>query len=262
MKIIALLTDFGTRDPYAAALKGVLLKRAPSCLPLDLSHEIPAQGVLEASRFLSTCWPYFPRGTLFLSVVDPGVGTNRRLLAVRYQGRYFIAPDNGLLGFLSEVPALKAYSIENLARLKITSVSSTFHGRDIMAPAAAFLAKGGSLASLGPAVKSVRCLRQPTPVWKQGRWYGEILYFDHYGNAVTNLNCHHFKGGQPQSVKAGKHRMTVTKTYGETRRKLCALFNSAGQLEIALPMGSAKKNTRLKTGSKVEVFCGRSQKKI
>ncbi|HTL47017.1 MAG TPA: SAM-dependent chlorinase/fluorinase [Verrucomicrobiae bacterium] len=251
-RTIALLTDFGTRDPYAASMKGVLRLRAPQAVITDLSHEITPLDVRGAGYFLEACFKYYPQGTVFVAVVDPGVGTARKIVAVD-TGRYvFIAPDNGLLGFLAGLfPKLQAHTVSRAFAAKI---SNTFHGRDIMAPAAAYLASGGRVASLGPRLKTLRRFPEEKPTRRGNKIRGKIVRWDSYGNAITNLRESDLKSWSGCVVRAGKIVLRgLVPSYGHSRSRFCALINSEGRLEIASPMGSAQKISGLKVGAVIEV---------
>ena len=189
--LIALLTDFGTRDSYVAQMKGVLLSRCNAEL-VDLSHEIPAFDVVAAAFFLQECVPMFPaepeRAVIFVAVVDPGVGSARRILAARQDGRMFLAPDNGLLSLVLREDAL-VHSVEDTT-LFLPSVSGTFHGRDRFAPAAAALAGGKALRDLGPPLDAtaVHRIDYTPPTITPESAVGSIVSIDHFGNLITDID--------------------------------------------------------------------------
>jgi S-adenosyl-L-methionine hydrolase (adenosine-forming) len=192
--VIAILTDFGTSDHFVGVMKGVIAQISPEVQTIDLTHEIPPGDVLQAAVHLWQAAPYFPDGTVFLVVVDPGVGTSRRSIVVSAKSRtgskkhFFVGPDNGLFSFIMERDA-DIYQLQNPA-YELPTVSSTFHGRDVYAPAAAHAALGISLSSFGPKIDEPVRLKPPkltSPT--SGTWEGEILYADHFGNLLTSLGC-------------------------------------------------------------------------
>jgi S-adenosyl-L-methionine hydrolase (adenosine-forming) len=185
---IALLTDFGTADPYVAAMKGVLASRTTAPVA-DLSHEIPPYDVFEAALFLGDVVRYWPDDTIFVAVIDPGVGSERRIVIADDGRRIFIAPDNGLLSFVAG-PATKSYELSR-ENLELETVSRTFHGRDLFAPAAAALAGGKRPEDLGramPAGDLVRLDYQP-PRYLQHEASGSVIRIDRFGNLVTDLEA-------------------------------------------------------------------------
>ncbi|MDI6854350.1 MAG: SAM-dependent chlorinase/fluorinase, partial [Deltaproteobacteria bacterium] len=186
--IITLLTDFGCRDAYAAAMKGVILGINPQVCLVDLTHEIPPHDIAAAAFVLAEAAPFFPPETIHLAVVDPGVGSARRGLAARARGQFCIGPDNGLFHFLFQgAPDLAIFSLENPAYF-LSEISATFHGRDIFAPVAAHLSRGLALEKLGPVVDDPVVLPVAEPVFGRDRAEGEIVYVDRFGNLVSNIN--------------------------------------------------------------------------
>lgn len=179
--LVTLTTDFGTRDPYVAAMKGVIATLCPPARIVDLSHELPAQDIHAAAFFLAGAVPYFPPETVHVIVVDPGVGTARLPLAVRAGGQYFVCPDNGLLTLVLRTLSLEAaYTIANPDFMR-SNISATFHGRDIFAPAAASLAAGASIAEIGAPVEKLVPLDVPEPRIAGGKVTGEIAHVDRFG---------------------------------------------------------------------------------
>jgi len=185
--VIALLTDFGTRDHYAGTMKGVALGICPDATLVDISHEIAPHDVLSGALELAASYKYFPPGTIFLAVVDPGVGSTRRALAADAGGYRFVAPDNGVLTLVfKEAPPKRVVEITE-RRYARPTVSRTFEGRDRFAPAAAWLAKGIDLSGLGRALTSWHALAVPEPALAEDRIVGEVLRVDRFGNLVTNV---------------------------------------------------------------------------
>jgi len=233
MTTIALLTDFGTRDPYVAAMKGVITARCQAAIA-DLSHDIAPFDVWEAAFFLRDVVSYWPAGTIFVCVVDPGVGSARRIIAVESDGRLFLAPDNGLLHFASGV----THEVTDDS-LFLPGGSTTFHGRDRFAPVAASLANGASIRDLGPAVIDPVALDY-TP--------GAIIRIDRFGNCVTDLR----PPGSPFAVRAGDHRIDEVRTTYSGDGAF-AVIGSTGCIEISVANGSAASLLHLSRGDRVSI---------
>lgn len=232
-QIIALLTDFGQRDHYAGVMKAVITGIAPGARLIDVSHSVPSQAVLAGQRLLRASVPYFPPGTIFLAVIDPGVGSARRPMALRSGGHIFVGPDNGL--FTPWLPGEVAVELASPEyRLPVTS--ATFHGRDVFAPAAAHLASGIPIERLGPRLMDPVLLSPPEPSKrKDGTIVGEVVYVDGFGNLITNIPA--MRGG---SIHLGCHLVPVRHTYADAEPgDLLALTSSEGELEIAVRDGSA-----------------------
>ena len=258
--IVTLTTDFGTRDPYVAQLKGVLLARCEGVRIHDLTHEIAPQDVLEGALFLAAAVPTFPPGAVHLAVVDPGVGTARRAIAANVSGQHVVCPDNGLLTLLARRATIEeTRSIEH-ASLRREPVSPTFHGRDLFAPAAAFLACGGALEELGPPVDAPVELPLPRPRTEGGRLSGEVLHIDRFGNAISNLarsDVETAAAGRVIHVEAGGRQLPLARAYGDVAEgEALALIGSAGLLEVAIRGGSAATALGLGRGSEVTVAAG------
>ena len=186
---IAMLTDFGTRDGYPGIMRGVMLGIAPASPMVDLTHEIPPQDVAAGAWVLSTAWRYLPAGSIFLAVVDPGVGTARRAIALRAGGRLFVGPDNGLVSLVTaKWPAEEVVLLDN-PRYQLPHPSATFHGRDIFAPVAAHLAAGVPLAALGSplAPEALVTITPPMPQWEGEALAGQVLHVDTFGNLITSF---------------------------------------------------------------------------
>ncbi|HXV28431.1 MAG TPA: SAM-dependent chlorinase/fluorinase [bacterium] len=254
---IVLLTDFGWIDHYAGVLRGVILSICPDTQVIDLSHGVQPQNVAQAAMLLETAYSDFPKGSIFVCVVDPGVGTKRKAVCVKTSHYYFIGPDNGILSLaLDHEKRIEIRSIENPKFFRKEIPSSTFHGRDIFSPSAAHLAKRNIFNQLGPRLSKIHALNIPKIKKTRAVLEGAILYFDHFGNAISNI---HERDGNPELWKKAEivvRDMAVgklRKTYGEGSRHLCAVLNSSSQLEIALPHGSAKNEASLETGDPVTV---------
>jgi len=247
--VITLLTDFGTADGYVGEMKGVLLSRVPDAMLVDITHEISPQDVEAARLTVARVWRRFPPGTVHLVVVDPGVGTERSALAVDSNGRWLVGPDNGVLS-----PALLASGASAVALAVPPGASASFHGRDVFAPAAAALALGSALASLGGAVTHPVIRRTPEPHRiEDGVLAGVVILIDRFGNAVTNL-----VGLRAGVIEAAGKTLPMYRTYGNVAPgKPLAIIGSSGLIEIAVRDGSAARLLGLTRGSPV-VFRARS----
>jgi S-adenosylmethionine hydrolase len=242
MPVITLLTDFGTRDSYVGEIRGRLLTLAPGAVLADITHEVAPGDVPGAAYVLDRTWRAFPKGTIHLAVVDPGVGSERRALALRAGGHFFVGPDNGLFtGVAGSVDAGVALPVP-------PGAAATFHGRDIFAPAAAALADGVSLDALGaPLQGDLVRLRRPLPV-VDGAWLiGEVVYIDRFGTLVTNL-AERSSGPVELAGAALPLRRTFTDV---ASGELVAMKGSGGTIEIALRDGSAAEQLRVGVGCRV-----------
>lgn len=266
--LLTLLTDFGEADPYVGVMKGVALGINRSLSFVDLTHQVRPQDILEGAFLLGTAWRYFPQGTIHLAVVDPGVGTSRKALAVEGAGHTFLAPDNGLLSFVlppepppgipsfqpyqSSLPkGFRAYALTN-PRYWLPRVSSTFHGRDVFAPVAAHLSLGVPFEELGEPVQAMVRLTIPTPYKEGDRLTGCVLHIDRFGNIVTNVPGDMLAGlGQNVNVEIGGRRVQgLAQTYG-SGKGLAALIGSNGYLEVSLANGDAAGEVGAKVGDTV-----------
>lgn len=249
---ITLLTDFGTADGYVAAMKGVLRSLAPEATLDDAGHDLPQGAVLRGAWALSRYWNRYPEGSVHLVVVDPGVGTGRRALAVEADGRFVVAPDNGVAGrVLDEADRWSAVRVVEEEYLG-PEQSSTFHGRDIFAPAAAHLARGVRMEELGPRVDDPLRLDEPEPIREDGRIRGRIVTVDRFGNLISNIPGRSLSPGD--AVEVAGRRLSLEHTYGSVEPgALLALVNSAERLEIAVRDGSAARRLGAEEGLEVEV---------
>jgi S-adenosylmethionine hydrolase len=255
---IALLTDFGTHDHYAGTLKGVLLSLCPEATLVDITHEIPPHDVLTAAIELAASYRYFPVGTIFLVVVDPGVGSTRRGLVADTGDYRFVAPDNGVLSLvLHESRPRKVVDLTE-RRYARPTVSKTFEGRDRFAPAAGWLAKGIELTAMGRPVSQWHVLEVPEPKASQQRLTGEVLRVDRFGNLVSNIDRKRFEqvrqDGGVQIAIDGQVVAHLVTTYAEAPTgTVCALFGSTDHLEVALNGGSAAQSLGLGRGAQVRI---------
>ncbi len=247
---VTLLTDFGTRDGYVGALKGVIAGIFPGVIVDDVSHDLAPGDVAAAGRTLTRYWDQYPVGTVHLAVVDPGVGTARRALAVEADRRLLVAPDNGLLsGVLRRAGSWRAVEISNPDYLPQTR-SATFHGRDLFAPASAFLARGLHLSRLGAPVTDPILLEEPIPSDEEGTWTGEVVSTDRFGNLITNLPAACVRPDGEVEIRGT--RVPVRSTYGEVApREAVALVNSDGCLEVAARDSSAAELLGAGVGTRV-----------
>ena len=245
---IALLTDFGTRDPYVAAMKGVLASRT-SVPVVDLTHEIAPFDVLEAAWFLGTVVPYWPAGTIFVCVVDPGVGTSRRIIACEEAGRVFLAPDNGLLTFVSPH---QTQSVENQS-LFLPNGSNTFHGRDRFAPVAAAIANGLPLDQLGPRIDRIVTLDYEPPAYGDDVVRGTVVAIDRFGNVITDVEASRLPFA-PFAMHIGGQGIDRLETnYGDAAPGLFLIVGSTGRIEISIANAGAAEELRVKRLQRVEV---------
>jgi S-adenosylmethionine hydrolase len=256
--IITLTTDFGTRDGYVGAMKGVILSLAPGATLVDVSHSVPPQDVRHGAHVLMRAAPYFPPGTVHLAVVDPGVGSARRGIAIATHMATFVGPDNGLFTpFLAD--RVGCVALTNPATRRQT-VSTTFHGRDVFAPVAAHLAGGVPLSELGPEVTDPVALPDPQPRrLADGSLQGEIVYTDGFGNLVTNVKPAQWVGdqGDLQDVRVAVQDVTVEfhPTYAAVPSgSLLALVGSEGHLELSVRDGSAADRLGLADGARIKVW--------
>jgi S-adenosylmethionine hydrolase len=255
--IIALLTDFGTRDHYVGAMKGAVLEICPESTLVDLTHHIAAHDVSGAALHLASVYRAFPQATIFLVVVDPGVGSARRAIAVEAGGYRFVAPDNGVLSaVLDEQAEFRMVELTN-ARFARPTVSRTFEGRDRFAPAAAWLARGIDLGDLGPACSQPQRVDLPRPMTSGGTLEGQIVHVDRFGNLITNIDRKAFEALPPGPLAIEVNGQTISRmaaTYADVDAgTLCALFGSSDHLEIAVSGGSAEHALRVGRGAGVVI---------
>jgi S-adenosylmethionine hydrolase len=258
MPIVTFMTDFGTSDHYVACMKGVVLSIAPEVQIIDITHRIERHDVVHGAFVLRQTFEFFPRGSIHVAVVDPGVGTTRRLIAGQYASQTVLAPDNGLISLIHrDFPLTDLRSIEN-RRLFRSSVSSTFHGRDILAPVAGHLASGVNLATIGPTAAQLEILNLPEPVvLPDGGVEGQVLYVDAFGNLTSNISrsvvdaC--LSRRRQAQVHVGPLRIgPIRHTYADVKTgDILALLGSSGTLEIAINQGSAAERLHAGPGTTV-----------
>ncbi len=254
--VVALLTDFGLRDHYVGVVKGVILSENPEARLVDLGHDVTPQDVASAYFLLENSYSYFPEGTVFMAVVDPGVGTERQILAVRTPTHVFVAPDNGLLSFLEDRERDLEVRLVRNREWMLPKISATFHGRDVFAPVVGRLSRGEAFERVGPKAGSMRHLHASKPdVHREGVVVGEVISVDRFGNLVTNIPIGRLLEASKVEVKiAGKSIGGLSETYGKRKAgTLVALPGSGGKLEIAVARGDAAKKLGVAAGEIVRV---------
>ena len=259
--LITLLTDFGDRDSFVASMRGVILTINPHATLVDLSHHVPPHSVENAAYLLKSCYRYFPEGTVHVAVVDPGVGSARRPLIAKSERYFFLAPDNGLLThILADSSEMEVREIENKA-YRLISPGHTFDGRDLFAPAAAWLTKQQPFASFGRLIDDCKTLTISKPKWEDKALVGEIVHVDRFGNLISNLTPHHVQEVRDATKRSNAHIRiaghkieTLVGSYSEGMAEWpSALINSDGQLEIFAKEASAADLLKVGKGARVEV---------
>lgn len=254
--VITLLTDFGWDDPYVAVVKGVILGIHPRARLVDITHTIPPQDVLRGALALAGAYRFFPKGTVHLAVVDPGVGGARRALLVAADGHYFVGPDNGLLGFLFDRPGARAVALTN-PRYHRPAVSRTFHARDVFGPVAAYCARGVPPGRFGPPVTDPR--RPPWPGIRRrgGVVEGRVLLADRFGNLLTSVTADDLPGPADACVvEVGGRRVPLVGSYSDRPRgALGAVVDSSGRVEVFVRDGSARDRLGVGPGRPVRIWC-------
>lgn len=250
--LIALLTDFGSRDWYVPCVKGVILSLCPLARLLDITHEVPPFDRVAGAVILHAAAAWLPPGTICVCVVDPGVGTARRVLAAQADGRLFVGPDNGVLSLvLSRATRRRIVHVTNRAYW-LPRISQTFHGRDIMGPVGAHLARGVALSRLGPPTMRYASLPIPAPQRMGNTLQGRVLYIDRFGNLITNLPAARLAPRRPPTVRYRSRRCRIVSSYGAgTRGELIAVAGSTGYIELATSQGSAGAACRANVGDRV-----------
>ncbi len=254
--LITLTTDFGQADAYVGAMKGAILNICPEATLVDITHDIHPQAVGQAAYVFSTAVPYFPSGTVHLVVVDPGVGSQRRPIAVLGRQALYVAPDNGVLSLaLSQDPAQLAIHLTE-PRYRLAQVSATFHGRDIFAPAAAYLACGKPPHDMGEPIPPAELVSLPTVEPRpqaDNSWLGEILHIDRFGNLITSFRLTALR--RPVTILVGGQQIgKLSRTFADVRPgELVAYVGSSGHLEIAVRQGNAARELGLGIGDPVQV---------
>jgi len=256
--IITLLTDFGSKDHYVGAMRGVILGINPHATIVDITHHISPQSIVEGAFLLSSVYTYFPQGTIHLAVVDPGVGSERKPILVKGEKFFFVGPDNGIFGLIyDQLKKISVFELTN-AHFFLKPVSATFQGRDIFAPVAAHLSRGVSPLKMGKETKNFQRLSLPQPILEKKKIRGKVMYIDSFGNLITNITVHHLKnlGKAPGKIKIRETVISgLSKNYQEVKKgTLLAIIGSSNFLEISVREGSAQKKLKSKEGDDVKVF--------
>jgi S-adenosylmethionine hydrolase len=254
--IVTLLTDFGIKDHYVASIKGVILSINPRCLLIDITHQLNSHDIEEGTFILASAYSYFPKGTIHLCVVDPGVGGSRKPILLVTRNYFFVGPDNGLFTLVLQREKVKQIVAITEKKYFLPKVSRTFHGRDVFAPVAAHLSLGVKPSAFGYEINYLNKLRVQKPIVKEGKLLGEILHIDAFGNLISNIDeekLFRFIQNKPFSIQAGKGLISgLKKAYWEGKKgELIALFGSGGFLEISAREGNAQKMLKVKKGDPI-----------
>jgi len=259
MSLITLTTDFGTADWFVGTMKGVILSHNPRAAIVDITHEVTPGKIEEGAIALAASYHYFPPKSIHLAVIDPGVGSLRKAIAVRTPKYFFVAPDNGVLSLALAREKIQEIRLLENKKFFLQTVSQTFHGRDVFAPVAAHLSRGLSLKKLGPEQATYMKVERPKPIRWGSSFAGQIIYIDRFGNALTNIHNDQlspeqrygmvFKGQKPLASMAANYQAVPA---GQP----VAVPGSSGFIEIAINGGHAAKYLLLKTGCKITVRPG------
>ncbi|MEE4194906.1 MAG: SAM-dependent chlorinase/fluorinase [Anaerolineae bacterium] len=265
---IVLMTDFGTEDGYVGIMKGVIEGILPGATVIDLSHDLPAQSILAGALTLQRAVSYFPAGSVFVCVVDPGVGTKRRSIAAKLGDHFYVGPDNGLLTLWLDA-CEQADDVVEIVHLDqpqywLPKLSNSFHGRDVYAPTGAHLASGVALTALGTPIVDPVCIEIPVPQPTNRGWIGHILHIDHFGNLATNIERKHLiafaedidTGIKKVRVRYGEYSILgIQATFGNLPEgTLTAIIDSAGRLSLTVVNGSARDYLKAEIGDNVWVI--------
>jgi S-adenosylmethionine hydrolase len=271
--LITLTTDFGRVDGFVGAMTGAIATIAPDSTVIDITHDIPPQDIATGAYLFNTTQRYFPAGTIHVIVVDPGVGTHRRPIALQTESATFICPDNGVLSYMFADAGLRVERDPfvmgqvgvptgwNAFHLKDPSywlhpLSTTFHGRDLFAPVAGHFAAGVPLAAMGTSVVELTAFALPLPREVPGMAIGQVMHIDRFGNLITNLRQAHLPAGQLTVEVAGHTIHGITAAYQDSVY-LLALIGSSGTIEIAYPNANAAKTLGVAKGAEVRVYSAR-----
>lgn len=256
--IITLTTDFGGRDPYVACMKGVILSICSEATIIDITHDVPKFDIEEAAYILYRAYSFFPPRTIHVCVVDPGVGTERKPIAIKTRRYVFVGPDNGVLAVAAEDDGIEDIRIIESRDVMLGEVSYTFHGRDIFAPAAAWIALGYPLEMIGRSVDRIEITRFHKPEISGGRVMGRIIYVDSYGNLVTNIRWDMIRSRVAFGdrirlhYRSGEVSIPLSKAYGDVPLgELLLIPGSGGFMEISVNMGNASERLGLKKGDQI-----------
>lgn len=259
MPVISLLTDFGLRDGYVGVMKGVIWKICPEAQIADITHHIPPQDIRQGALALLRTVKYFPKGTVHIAVVDPGVGTSRKPMAAEVDGHFYVGPDNGLFSLvlqeaLSSQQPIRCFTLDR-PEYWLPEISRVFHGRDIFAPAGAHLANGVPLEKLGTPHAQPARLENPQPIRQGSKLMGEVISIDNFGNLATNILSSHLEGSKVKTIMVGGKIIDgLISTFGDRQEgELAAMFGTDNDLFVAVVRGNAAAQLGIKVGDLVEV---------
>lgn len=264
MSIITLTTDFGNNDEYSGIMKGVILSLNPSAVIVDITHHIDPQDLVQAAYSIYFSYHYFPQGTIHVVVVDPTVGSDRKIIALKIAGHIFLAPDNGVLTLLINEGNTHAITCVDNTSYFLDPVSRTFHGRDIFAPVSGYLSMGVELKKLGTSVaqKDLICLSMPEPYFSDnGELVGCIVSIDHFGNLITNINVgdleklNHTVSGKKLCINVGSDKISgLSPNYHSAiLGHPLSIIGSRGCVEISVNGGSAANHFMVEKGDVVRI---------
>jgi len=256
---VTLTTDFGLKDPYVAEMKAAILGICPKAVIVDVTHEIAKFNIRMGAYMLASAAPHFPYGSVHVAVIDPGVGTRRRSIVIQTKQSFFVGPDNGILVLAAEKQGIENIHELTNPRFMLPKVSSTFHGRDIFAPAAAHLLNGVKPAEFGLEIREAAEAEFAKVTRKNGALIGEVLHVDGFGNIITNITekevaQNSAKGEVNVALAGNKLKLKFCKAYGETKpQEPLTLIGSHGFLEISVHQGNAAEKFKIKAGDTVAV---------
>jgi len=256
--MITFLTDFGIKDHYVASMKGVILSINPRCTIIDISHEVHPHDIGEGAFLLANAYSFFPKGTIHLAVVDPGVGGSRKSILVTTSDFFFLGPDNGLFTFALQKEKVKHVVALTNRKYFLSEISATFHGRDVFAPVAGYLSLGVKPKDFGNEINSWSRITFQKPRIENGKLVGEVFHIDSFGNLISNIGEKEFfifSKRRSLKIRIGRHLIScLKKRYGEGKiDEPIALIGSGGFLEISVRDASAQKLLKAKKGDKIEI---------
>jgi S-adenosylmethionine hydrolase len=264
MSIITLLTDFGLNDEYVGTMKGVILSVNPFATIIDITHNIDPHDIIQAAFTIKSSYKFFPKGTVHVVIVDPGVGGSRAIIAIEMAGHIFIAPDNGILTLLVEEGNIVEIIRVDNKKFFLKSISQTFHGRDIFAPVSGHISSGTKINNIGTPINKNELVKLSIPepeISNKGELVGAIVSIDHFGNLITNIDsnclrnfCRPDAGKKPE-IRIGNSKITdLSKSYEDNgSNSPLVIIGSRGYLEIAINCGSAKDYFKAKKGDTITV---------
>jgi S-adenosyl-L-methionine hydrolase (adenosine-forming) len=254
--MITLTSDFGLKDPYVAEMKGVILTINPNAKIIDVTHGVEKFNIRIGAFMLASAAPYFPKGTVHLAVVDPGVGTERRTILLQTKAGFFVGPDNGVLILIAKNHGIEHIYQITTPKFMLSKVSSTFQGRDVFAPAAAHLEMGVEPCEFGPKINDISTPEFVSVTKRNGSFIGEVLHVDGFGNIIMNINQKEIAKAKTVNIEMQnlKLNLPLCRTYAQAKpRQPIALIGSHGFLEIVLNPANAAEKNGVKVGNKIEV---------